>query len=196
MATFPTTPGFQSVNFKVNTPLLKTQSFSGKVTRVAQGHQFYTFTVKYPALSRTDFGYVNAFMSARLGGYDAFDIVLPEISYTNAPHTPTGTVTTTAAAAAGSFSVTVTGVGTGNFVLYAGDYFKFNNHSKVYMATADLVGNSTLYFSGCLLADVPSGTALTITAVPFRAILDGELQEYETSFGGITNLQLDMREVW
>jgi hypothetical protein len=196
MATFPSNPSFTSVAFKVNTPMLKTTSFSGKVTRVAQGHQFYTFTVKYPSLTRTEFGQVNGFMAARLGSYDAFDIVLPEISYTNATDAPTGTVTTTAAATAGSFSVPVTNVGTGRTVLRAGDYFRFGNHSKVYMATADLVGNSTLYFSGALVADVPSGTTLTITAVPFRVILDNDLQEYESGIGGITTLQLDMREVW
>jgi hypothetical protein len=196
MATFPSSPGFQSVNFKINTPMYKSTSFSGKTYRQAQGHQYYTFTARFPNISAQDFGVLNAFMAARLGGFDAFQIVLPEMSYTKATQTPTGTVTTTSAAAAGALSVPVTGVGAGRTVLKAGDFFKFNNHSKVYMATADLVGNSVLYFSGALVQSVPSGTALTITAVPFTVIFDNDVQEYDTGIGGITTLQLDMREVW
>jgi hypothetical protein len=200
MATFPSSPSFQSVNFKVNTPLLKTTTNSGKVTRVAMGHQFYTFTVKFPQLTPADFGAVNAFMQARLGGYDAFDIVLPKISYTKATQTPSGTVTTTANATAGATGITVSGIGAGRTVLKAGDYFKFSNHTKVYLATADLTGdgsgNGTIYFTGALVQDTSSGATLTLTSVPFRVILDGDVQEYDTGFGGIVSLNLDMREVW
>lgn len=196
MATFPTSPSFQSVNFKINTPLLKTVSFSGKTYRVAQGHQYYTFTAKYPNIRAQDFGPVNAFMAARLGGYDSFQIVLPELSYTKAPDLPATTVTTTANAAAGALSMNITGVGSGRTVLKAGDFFKFNNHSKVYIATADQTGNGVLYFSGGLVEAVPSGTALTLTAVPFTVIFDNDVQEYDSGIGGVTTLQLDMREVW
>jgi hypothetical protein len=198
--TFPSTPGFTSVNFKINTPMLKTQSFSGKTTRVAMGHQFYSWQIKYPQMTQVDFGIINGFMGFLLGGYGAFQIVLPNISYPKAQDTPTGTVTSTSTATSGAFSVSVNGIGATRTVLRVGDFFKFNNHSKVYMATSDLTSNSggagTLQFAGALVKDVPSGTALTITAVPFTAILDNDAQSYEVGFGGVTSLSLDMREVW
>lgn len=196
MSNFPTSPSFTSVNFKINTPLIKTTTNSGKVTRVAMGHSFYTFTVKFPPMTPVDYGAINGFVANQLGGYSAFQIVLPKISYTKATQSPSGTPATTTSTNAGSFSVTVNGVGSGRTVLKSGDYFKFNNHSKVYMATADLTGDTTLNFSGALVEDVPSGTQLTITAVPFTVILDNEVQEYDSGLGGMVTMNLDMREVW
>jgi hypothetical protein len=85
-------------------------------------------------------------------------------------------------------------------VLAAGDYFKFANHTKVYQCTSPCTSNSsgvaTLYFNGPLVLAVPSGTNLTITAVPFTVIADGEAQEFEAGYGGITSMSVAMREVW
>ncbi len=46
--TFPSSPGFQAVNFKINTPTLTSETLSGKKRRVGMGHSYYTFTVKFP----------------------------------------------------------------------------------------------------------------------------------------------------
>lgn len=194
--TFPTNPAFNTVNFRINTPLLKTTTLSGKTRRVAQGHSFYTWTAKFNNLSRGDMGTVMGFLAQQYGGLESFQIVLPEISYSKAANQTTSTVTTSGAVAAGVDNVMVTGVTTGKNLLRAGDYFKFANHSKVYMCTVSWTTGQPLYFSGSLVAAVPDGTQIIYNAVPFTVILDNNVQEMDVGIGGITQIQLDMRETW
>lgn len=193
---YPSNPGFQSVNFKINTPTLRTETISGKTRRVGMGHSFYTFTAQYSNMRKQDFAPVIAFIAKQYGPLEDFQVVLPEISYTKAPNQTSNTVSTSANATIGDNTVSITGAGLGEDVLYAGDYFKFNNHSKVYMCVEDWTSGQDLYFSGSLVEDVPNGTALTITAVPFTVVLDNEIQEYITGIGGISTLQVDFRETW
>jgi hypothetical protein len=47
-----------------------------------------------------------------------------------------------------------------------------------------------------LVSAVPLSTNLTITAIPFTAVIAGQEQEYEVGYGGITTLSVSMREVW
>jgi hypothetical protein len=202
--TYPSSPAFNSVNFKINTPVLRTQTISGKSRRVAMGHSFYTFTAKYNNISKYDTGPVIGFIAEQYGSLERFQIVLPEISYSKlGSNQTTTTVTTTAAVSAGVDHVSVTGVTSGKYLLRAGDYFKFNHPTdptnlwtKVYMCTTSWVTGQPLYFSGSLVDDIPSGTSLTINAVPFTVILDGEVQQYDTGIGGIVQLSLDFRETW
>jgi hypothetical protein len=47
-----------------------------------------------------------------------------------------------------------------------------------------------------LLTAVPSSTNLTITAVPFTAILAAPEQEFEVGYGGISTMSVSMRETF
>lgn len=197
---FPTNPSFTSINFKTNTPTQMTNTMSGKLRRVGQGISYYSWEVKYPQLTRLEAGTVKGFLAQALGPQFSFEIVLPKLSY-SALETQTSSVPRVSSAAAiGSTRVTLSNCGTSAQVLAAGDYFKFNNGTKVYQCvsacTADSSGNATLYFSCPLVAAVPYATNLTITAVPFTAIIAGEEQEYEVGVGGMTTLSVEMREVW
>ena len=197
--TFPTSPSFETVNFQINTPTLTTDALSGKRRRVGMGHSFYTFGVKFPNVTQYNFGPILGFIAAQYGPLESFQIVLPKISYTKSPNPPSTTVQS-GGASAGANSMGLANCGASKTVLAAGDFFKFANHSKVYMCTSDCVssagGTAILYFSGSLVTSVPSTTALTLTAVPFTVILDNEIQEYSVGSGGISTAQLDMREVW
>jgi hypothetical protein len=64
------------------------------------------------------------------------------------------------------------------------------------MCTVTWTTGQPLFFSGSLVKDVPSGTSLVINAVPFTVILDNAVQEFGVGIGGITQLQLDMKETW
>jgi hypothetical protein len=196
--TFPTTPGFEAVNFNINTPTLTSDTISGKRRRVGMGNSFYTFTVKFPNVKEFDMGSILGFIAAQYAGLDSFQIVLPNISYSKNPFikagTTSGTITTTEALTAGDSAVTISSVTSGQF-LKAGDFFKFANHSKVYMCIADYT-TGDLNFSGRLVANVPSGTAIIYNAVPFTVVLDNEVQQYDVGIGGISTMSLDMREVW
>jgi hypothetical protein len=198
--TYPLTPAFEAVNFKINTPTLVTETLVGKLRRVGSGVSFYTFTANYSNITAYDFGPITGFIASQLGQLDNFSIVLPEISFSKSLNPPTTTPITSANLPQGNNSITLSNCGASKAVLNAGDFFKFNNHTKVYMAVQDCVssagGTATLFFSCPVVSAVPSGTALTITAVPFNVILDNEIQEYAVGFGGISTMSVDFREVW
>jgi hypothetical protein len=194
--TYPTNPTFQAVNFRINTPTLSSETLSGKTRRVGMGVSFYTFAAQYNNMTDFDMGPIVGFLHAQYGQLEDFQIVLPRISFSKAGNQTTNTVTTTQARTTGQNSVTVTGPSAGQSLLLAGDFFKFNNHSKVYMCTTDWTPGQPLRFAGSLVSDVPSGTALTITNVPFTVILDNDVQEFQVGLGGISQLQVDFREVW
>ena len=200
LAQWPTSPSFASVNFKINTPSIVTETLSGKVRRVGMGVSYYTFTVKYPNLTPVDAGQVTGFVSQCFGPQLSFTIVLPEISYSKSTNPPSTTVGVATNTGIGSKSVSITGAGNTKTVLKAGDFFKFSNHDKVYMCASDCVstsgGTATLFFSGSLTTAVTTSHTLTLTAVPFTMILSEDIQEFDVGVGGITTLSLDMREVF
>lgn len=199
---FPTTPSFTSVNFRIITPTITTETSAGKLRRVGFGHSFYTFDVKYQNLTYNLAGIVQGFVALAQGPLLSFEIVLPEISYSDAAAATTAnsTITSSATITAGQKWVNVNNCGANATVLLAGDYFRFANHSKVYMTTTDVVANSggaaNIVFSGSAVSSVPSGTRLHIQAVPFTVVLADSQQEYEVGQRGITTLGLSMREVW
>lgn len=195
--TYPTTPSFESVNFQINVPTQVVTVMSGQSQRVGMGIQFYSFSARYVNVTQFQMGPVIGFLGAQYGPLEDFQIVLPEISYSKNPFLNQSiNATTTANANIGDNQVNVQGITTSGTWLLAGDFFKFDNHSKVYMATADYAVGEPLYFNGSLVEDVPSGTSITYTEVPFTVSLDNEIQQYSVGVGGIMTMSVDMREVW
>jgi hypothetical protein len=197
---YPVDPSFESINFKTVTPTQVTGTMSGKVRRIGMGLSYYTWEVKYASLTRLQAGTVKGYLAQALGPQFSFEIILPRLS-TSALATQTASVPRTSATAAiGSTSCTLTNCGANANVLAAGDFFKFANHTKVYMCVAPCTANgsgaATLFFSGPLLTAVPSSTNLTITAVPFTAILAAPEQEFEVGYGGISTMSVSMRETF
>lgn len=207
---YPTTTQFEAVAFKVNTPSIVSETFSGKIRRVGVGVSYYTFTVKHTQMTPFEAGPYQGFVSQCFGPQLSFTIVLPRISFTKIVGTQASSAATSATVAAGVKQVAIAcgGGNAGRKILRVGDFFKFNNHDKVYQCAApsndgtnehciaDGSGNATLFFSGSLVAAVPSGTALTINTVPFTVILSEDVQEFQVGLGGITSMSLDMREVF
>jgi hypothetical protein len=203
---FPSSPEISSVNFRIITPGQTSESLSGKIRRINFGVSYYAFEVKYSNLTPLQAGSITGYLGQALGQQFSFNIILPKISYTKITAASAGgaqttnTVITSGSSVRGSTSVTLTNCGANKNVLAAGDFFKFNNHSKVYMCvspcTANSSGIATLFFSCPSVTNIPSSTQLTITAVPFQAILDEPEQQWDTGIGGITSISLSMREVW
>ena len=197
---FPSSPSFESVNFRVNTPTQITNTMTGKLRRIGLGVSFYSWEVKYPSLTPLDSGTVRGYVAQALGPQFSFEIILPKISYTKLSSQTGSTPRTSGAMSIGATSVALINCGANAQVLAAGDFFKFNNHSKVYQCvspcTANSSGSATLYFSGPAVSAVPTATNLTITAVPFTAVFAEEAQEFEFGYGGLSSMSLSMREVW
>jgi hypothetical protein len=203
--TFPATPQPTAVKFNLETPVLKTQSLSGKTRRVAMGIQYYSFTARYSSMTKETLGPVQAFIASQYGGYDSFQYVIPKVSYRKATDTITTTPYATLAGStattyiAGSTAIKVA-TDTNKSVLKAGDFFKFDGHSKVYMINADWnsgsTGTTTISFTPALVNDVANAETLIIDAVPFTVILNNEVQSFDHGIGGIATFDLDFREVW
>lgn len=196
---FPVTTGFTAVDFRVVNPNITSQTNSGKIRRVGQGTSYYVWTAKFPPVTPREFGPIAGFIAQGFGQLYSFEILLPEISYSKTISQSVAP-TTVGTIPAGAVNVALRGCSVSSEVLRAGDFFKFNNHSKVYQATincnSNSSGNATLYFAGTTVSNVPAGTGLTITSVPFTAILSESEQAYAISQGGIASLTLEMREVW
>jgi hypothetical protein len=193
---YPTTVGFEAVNFTTVTPMLVSETNSGKLRRAGFGHSYYTWEVSYPSLTYTQARSIMGYLAQAAGQLFSFEIVLPLLS-ASAAASPTSTLNH-GAALAGARSVSVTGTNSAQ-VLKAGDYFKFSGHTKVYQATADLTlsagGTGTLNFSGGLVQAITSGTVVR-NGFAFTACLTEDAQEYSTGPGGISRLSIQMREVW
>ena len=200
--TYPYSPEFSSVDFKINTPTQTSETVNGRKLRAGFGTSFYTFAGKYASLTPGQVAPITAFIAEQYGMVESFQIVLPRISYNKAADyaQAVGNAKVKTAAAKGVYSVALKGLGVSKAVMKAGDFFKFANHTKVYMCTNDLTSNSsgeaTIYFSGKLTANVAVDEVLTITAVPFTVILDQEADEWTVGSGGMTNIEVSFREVW
>ena len=194
---YPQNPKFQAVNFKINTPTLSTRTFSGLTRRVGMGVSYYSFTVRHTNLTRFEAGPILGFVAAQLGPLEAFDIIIPELSYSKTTNQSTSVVLTTGGAAVGATSIGVTGVSSGKELLRAGDFFRFQNHSKVYQATETWSSGNPLRFSGGLVTAVGVNVPVVYAEpIQFRVILENDVQQWDTVTGGLVNISLDMREVW
>jgi hypothetical protein len=197
--TFPSQPGFAATNFKIVNPTQTSQTFGGKLRRTGLGVSYYTFTASFPAMTRTQAGPIIGFLASQYGQLDSFQILLPQESYPRANYTAT-TPRVGISVAAGVKQVVATGIAANQTILRAGDFFKFQNHSKVYMAiadcTADAGGQAALNFAGSLVRGVPANTNIVVTAVPFTVVLNNQIQEYEVGVDRTYMLEVDMREIW
>lgn len=198
---YPNTPAPLSIDLRVITPSTTTNTFSGKTLRLAYGGQYYEADLKYPNMKQSEVRSLLGFLAQTYGPTFSFEVIFPEISITSSDNPPVTTVRTNGAISRGVKQVNLDNCGANKTVLKGGDYFKFNNHSKVYQATNDCVSNgsgtATLFFAGSCVNDVPDNTDLTLTLVPFTMILAENINSYNTGIGGVTGrLTVKLREVW
>ena len=171
--TYPTSPVFTSANFRSEFFNLSSQTISGRTQVRNIGGQRFAFSAAYPPMTRAEFAPVMGFIMAQRGMAETFTIVLPEVSSSSG--SVFGTIYSAAAGSIGDTSIAVDGF-TGT--LKAGDVFKFANHAKVYMATADLSGSGTLSFQPALVAAVSDNEVITHDNVPFTVRINNDVQEY------------------
>ena len=197
---YPVTTAPNEVEVRPITPTQTTQSFSGKTRRTGYGGQFYEMKLNYAPMTALQHRPIQGFLAQAYGPQLSFEIILPQISYSASENPPSTTPSVAGGLTKGAKTVGITNCGANKTVLVGGDFFKFNDHSKVYQATNTIVsdgsGNATLYFAGSAVQDIAGGVGLTITAVPFTMILTQNNQSYITGSAGIANFQVEMREVW
>lgn len=205
---FPTSPGFQAVNFIMDSTTKTTQTISGRTVRFQEGTTLWNGTLQYPPMTLAEFLPIQGFLSRCKGSLNEFDVVIPTISQNSKGYGNDSTVglTVTSAAAAGATSIDVNSLLTDTTILNPGDVIRFANHTKVYMVTdnegvtTDGTGNATINFEPELVTavdarDSSGGPLIQIAEVPFRMILTNSVQEMQYRTDGLIQYELDVREV-
>lgn len=184
----PTSQGFQVMNFKSERPTLVSKSVSGKRFSRQVASQFFSFSLRFPKLQRSDFAELFAFVVKQRSQKETFNVVLPTISK------PRGTIsgTITATATAGSTSVTLSG---GSGTMKSGDLVRFANHDKVYMVVSDNsdVSSNALVIEPELRSSL-SSTNMTYDDVPFSVNMVNDVQEFTTGTSGFFDFEIDCAE--
>lgn len=178
--TLPTSPAPAAARITSHQPTLVSVAHSLKRQVRTRGAQRWAAALTYPPMSRAVFAPLWAFLVAQRGQYEAFQAVLP--GYGTPLGTATGTPLAKGAAAAGATLIPTDGWTINiNGILKAGDYLKFANHTKVYMAVADAnsngFGEATLSITPKLVTVVADNEALTVSSVPFTWQLAGDQVE-------------------
>jgi hypothetical protein len=124
LTSMPGFPGFTATNFRINNPTQVSETFGGKLRRVGLGTSFYTFTAKFPPMTKLQAGPIIGFISSQYGMLDSFQMYLPDQSYPLANYQG-NTPVVNGNYNAGVKQVTFTTNLGNTLVLRAGDFFKF-----------------------------------------------------------------------
>ena len=190
--TYPTSPEFSSIGFASEQKTITSTTDSGKMFSVQVDGQRFKFSASYPPMNRSEFAPVYAFIMKQRSQKETFQISLPDLK--NAKGDVSGVVETNGTASAGDTSVTVDGM-TGT--LKAGDFVKFNGHSKVYMVVADATasaGSATLTIEPPLRENLSDNEVVTYDGVEFTVRLTNDVQEFNTGDLDLYRFEVDFIE--
>ena len=194
--TLPSSPAFNSLTIKSNNPNIVTISTSGRRQVKTQQSQYWSFVASYPAMKRSEWAPIAAFVVKQRGAYESWTVVLPDYSDTNGALN-TESVTVDGNHGIGDTSITVNGPTTLSGALKAGDFIKFADHNKVYMVTEDVNfsgGGSTINIEPGLQVAVSTTTAVEYKDVEFTVFLTNDVQEFNTGLAGVVQYEIEFRE--
>lgn len=171
--TYPASPEASRINITSLNLNLMSESLSGRRQVRGIGSQRWAITASYNPMTRAEFAPVYTFIIKQRGMFESFQFVPPVVAVQSG--TASGSKKVNGALSIGATSMNLQG---GSGTLKAGDFFKFANHSKVYMFTADRNGNGNVTFEPPLIATVADDEGLVITNVPFTVRLNNDVQQY------------------
>lgn len=166
--TYPTTPKFQSMSITSKTQTYASVAQNMSVETRTRGVQRWEVSLQYPPLTREEAMQVYAFIISQQGSFDTFQFAVPDVKNCLSPTTQVddtgveGTPMTIDQASTIGRNVQVANFNRSKTVMEAGQFFKFSDHAKVYMVTADLVtdsvGKGLLSFTPPILQQPVAGT--------------------------------------
>ena len=172
---------FTAINVKSNQRTLISETDSGKTFRRQVQGQRWSFTIKYPPMTRADFAPTMAFMIKQRSQKENFTVTFP--SYLNALGNETGTLLVNGAHSVADTTIAIDGfAGDGAGRLKAGDFLKFS-HSKVYMVVADATSSSnacTVTIEPPLTTALTNDSSVTYDSIPFTVHMTTDVQEFST----------------
>ena len=175
--------GFEAINIKSRQRTLMSTTASGKTFRRQIDGQRWTFTCSYPNISRSDFAAVQAFIVKQRSRKEDFTITFP--SYLNAQGNETGSVLVNGVHAVGDTTIAMDAFASDSAGRFkAGDFIKFNGHSKVYMVVEDVTSSSnaaTVTIEPPLTTALANNEAVIYNDVPFTVHLQNDVQEFPSN---------------
>tara|TARA_X000001382_G_scaffold89528_1_gene64190 strand:- start:5868 stop:6467 length:600 start_codon:yes stop_codon:yes gene_type:complete len=194
--TYPTSPTFKTLGFRSEQKTLTSTTDSGKMFSVQVDGQRWKFSASYPAMGRTTFAPVYAFIIKQRSQKETFTIIPPVIS--SARGHETASVLVNGAHTAGDTTITINGHQNNSAGAFkAGDLIKFASHSKVYMIVEDVTpsGNaSTITIEPPLRNALADDEAITYDNVPFTVRLTNDVQQFNTDDLDKYNFEVDFCE--
>ena len=191
--TYPTSPEFASVGFASEQKTITSTTDSGKMFTVQVDGQRFKFSASYPPMSRSEFAPVYAFIMKQRSQKETFQISLPDLK--NAKGDVSGIVSTNGSHSAGDTTIDIQNI-TGT--IKAGDFIKFNTHSKVYMVVEDATGDSndeaTITIEPPLRENVDTDVVILYDNVPFTVRLTNDVQEFNTNDLDLYRFEVDFIE--
>jgi len=191
--TYPTTPEFASVGFASEQKTITSTTDSGKMFAVQVDGQRFKFSASYPPMNRSEFAPVYAFIMKQRSQKETFQISLPDLK--NAKGDISGIVSTNGSHSAGDTTIDVQNI-TGT--IKAGDFIKFNTHSKVYLvvedSTGDVSNEATITIEPPLREDVDTDVVMLYDNVPFTVRLANDVQEFNTGDLDLYRFEVDFIE--
>lgn len=205
--TYPTTPGFESIEITDNEAVLLSESIDLSTNARSLNGQRWEITGKHPVMTRTEAAAIMAYIKSQRGSSGTFDLILPEYSDANGTISGSLTVNNASGEAIGQTSITVDHI-TGTIL--AGDFIKFANHNKVYMVTEGLSGESAtlsldyatntyqvgpdIVIYPPLRSAVSDNEAITYDSVPFKVRLSSSKNGMSINPSNQVGLKVDFIE--
>ena len=198
IGTFPSSPGFSGVNFKMNSLTKRTRAASGRIIRATNQTMLWSGTLAFPPMTEAEFRPIQAFIAQAEGGLNEFDIVIPSVSDSLSPNAPAVTATVSGAHSAGDETISISTNVLGGNAFKAGDLVRFANHTKVYMCSSDINtagdGSATLNIKPGLVEALVTSESITTSAVPIRMILSQDVQEFSYGVDNLIAYEIDVEE--
>ncbi len=176
---FPiSTAKFETLGIRSTQNTIISKSISGKKLSRQVDNQRFNFTARIITAKRSDvYGDLMAFIMKQRSSKENFTIIPPEIQ--NARGTISGTVLVNGVHTIGDTTIDVDAM-TGN--LKAGDFIKFNGHTKIYMVVADVTADgsneATVTIEPPLISALANNEAVTYDSVPFTVHLTNDVQDF------------------
>ena len=194
---FPTEPKASGVKITSFSPTLVSVTQSMKEQRRKRGGHRWLLEVDFPPMSRSDFAPIYAFAVAQEGQYETFTYYPPVVSTSQITTAGSGVVN--GAHTAGDTTIVTDGWDASETCLKAGDFLKFANHSKVYMAVSDVTsdgsGNATITIQPALKADLLDNESITTGNVPFTVRFDSDAAEFDVGTELVYSYSMKLLEV-
>ena len=194
----PTSPSFNAFNFKDESNTLISLSDSGRRFARKIDNQRWKFTCKYTNLTRAEFAPILAFITKQRGQKETFTVIPPKIK--DALGSETTSIAVNGAHTAGDTTIAIdVFIADSAGSLKAGDFIKFNNHTKVYMVVADVTPSSnaaSVTIEPPIIENLANDEAVTYDDVPFTVYLDTKVQQYDLGINDLYNYEFDVCEAF